>query len=185
MRKLLVVSGHPDLENSVANKEILRILKEKLPNAEFDVLSELYPDFKIDVAREQEKLRAADVVVLEFPLFWYSSPALLHQWVEQVFVRGFSHGREGDKLKGKTLVLSFTAGAPTEYYTKEVSGYDLEAFLPPFKCCAALCGMNWGGHVFSGSLSYADRGDEAKIARMKQIADEHAEKLLALLSNLK
>ena len=49
MKKVLVVSGHTDLKNSVANSTILGILKEKLPGAEFDLLDSLYPDFRIDV----------------------------------------------------------------------------------------------------------------------------------------
>lgn len=53
---ILIVSGHTNLDDSVANKEILYRLKELLPNAEFDLLSELYPDYKIDVEKEQEKL---------------------------------------------------------------------------------------------------------------------------------
>lgn len=56
MANILIVSGHTNLDDSVANKEILYRLKELLPNAEFDLLSELYPDYKIDVEKEQEKL---------------------------------------------------------------------------------------------------------------------------------
>ena len=60
MKKILIVSGHTDLNNSVANKNILKILKEELSDAEFDILSELYPNYIIDVKKEQEKLLNAD-----------------------------------------------------------------------------------------------------------------------------
>ena len=56
MANILIVSGHTNLDDSVANKEILYRLKELLPDLEFDLLSELYPDYKIDVEKEQEKL---------------------------------------------------------------------------------------------------------------------------------
>ena len=54
MQNILVVSGHTDLNNSVANKAILERLEDKLPQAEFVYLDKLYPDFKIDASAEQE-----------------------------------------------------------------------------------------------------------------------------------
>lgn len=116
MKKILIVSGHPDLNDSFANKTILEETKELLPEAEFACLDKLYPDFRIDVQAEQERLLRADIIVLQYPLFWYSAPSLLHRWMEQTFTHGFSHGRTGDKLRSKQLVLSFTSGAPEEMY---------------------------------------------------------------------
>ena len=93
MKKVLIISGHPDLANdSFANKIIMEDLAKLLPDAILDDLGALYPDYKIDVAAEQKKLVAADIIVLQFPIFWYSCPALLAKWLEDVFVRGFSHG---------------------------------------------------------------------------------------------
>ena len=54
MQNILVVSGHTDLNNSVANKAILERLENKLPQAEFVYLDKLYSDFQIDVEAEQE-----------------------------------------------------------------------------------------------------------------------------------
>ena len=63
MQNILVVSGHTDLNNSVANKAILERLENKLPQAEFVYLDKLYSDFQIDVEAEQEKLLNADIIV--------------------------------------------------------------------------------------------------------------------------
>ena len=90
MKKILIVSGHPDLNDSFANKTILEETKHLLPKAEFAYLDKLYPDFHIDVKAEQERLLRADIIVLQYPLFWYSAPSLLHRWVEQTFTHGFS-----------------------------------------------------------------------------------------------
>lgn len=107
MQNILVVSGHTDLNNSVANKAILERLENKLPQAEFVYLDKLYSDFQIDVEAEQEKLLNADIIVLQFPIFWYAMPSLLSRWLEETFQHGFSHGSTGDKLKGKKLIASF------------------------------------------------------------------------------
>ena len=90
------MSGHPRLgDDSVANKTILEELASLLPEAMIDHLDELYPDYAFDVEAEQAKLAAADVIVLQYPLWWYGWPSLLQKWVEDVFVRGFSHGSTG------------------------------------------------------------------------------------------
>ena len=97
MSNVLIVSGHPRTgDDSVANKTILEELAILLPGAEIDHLDDLYPEYTFDVEAEQEKLRAADVIVLQYPLWWYGWPSLLQKWVEDVFVRGFSHGSTGD-----------------------------------------------------------------------------------------
>ena len=70
MKRILIVSGHPDLNDSFANKTILEELSKLLPHAEFVYLDKLYPDFKIDVMAEQERLLRADIIVFQFPLFW-------------------------------------------------------------------------------------------------------------------
>ena len=49
----------------------LNIFKLKLIYGDnLSILDELYPDFKIDIKREQEKLEKSDIIVLQFPLFW-------------------------------------------------------------------------------------------------------------------
>ena len=114
MNKVLIVSGHTDLAHSFANKIILEKLAQDLPDAVFDYLDKAYPGFSIDVKAEQDKLVAADVIVLQFPVFWYSYPSIMHRWMEDVFAHGFSHGSTGKALHGKKLIASFTTGAPEE-----------------------------------------------------------------------
>lgn len=73
-----------------------------------------------DVAAEQEKVRRADAVVLQFPLWWFSMPAILKGWVDRVFVEGFGYGirserggtrRYGDGLMaGKRALIVTTMG---------------------------------------------------------------------------
>ena len=105
MKKVLVISGHTDLATSVANKTILDTIGQYLPETEIVKLDTLYPDFKIDVDAEQQRLLKADIIVLQFPIFWYSAPSILERWMEETFRHGFSHGSTGNKLKGKKMIL--------------------------------------------------------------------------------
>ncbi|MGG7576134.1 NAD(P)H-dependent oxidoreductase [Streptomyces sirii] len=45
-----------------------------------------------DIAAEQEKVRWSDAVVLQFPMWWFSVPAILKGWIDRVFTNGFAHG---------------------------------------------------------------------------------------------
>ncbi|MFF5992728.1 NAD(P)H-dependent oxidoreductase [Prauserella flavalba] len=75
-----------------------------------------------DIAAEQEKLRWADALVVQFPLWWMGMPAILKGWFDRVFLNGFAFGvkdpvtgrtlRYGDGgLRGKRALLVTTIGA--------------------------------------------------------------------------
>jgi NAD(P)H dehydrogenase (quinone) len=76
-----------------------------------------------DIRAEQDKLRWADAVVLQFPIWWNGMPAILKGWFDRVFVKGFAYGvrhpdtgrirRYGDGLmRGKRALVLVTVGAP-------------------------------------------------------------------------
>ena len=183
MSKVLIVSGHPRLgDDSVANKTILEELTSLLPGAEIDHLDELYPDYAFDVEAEQAKLAAADVIVLQYPLWWYGWPSLLQKWVEDVFVHGFSHGSTGTALRGKKLVVSLTTGAAESYYNAQPGG--IEHFLAAVKATSALTGLEYAGILPLYGVSYANRTDEAARADMIKRSREHAARLAEFISSL-
>jgi NAD(P)H dehydrogenase (quinone) len=82
-----------------------------------------------DVKSEIEKLLWADTLILQFPLWWFSMPAILKGWVDRVFAYGFAYGvgehsdrRWGDrygegKLAGKRAMLIVTTGGWQEHYS--------------------------------------------------------------------
>ena len=182
MKNVLIVSGHPELrDNSFANKVIVEDLAKLLPDAVIDDLSALYPDYRIDVPAEQDKLRNADIIVLQFPIFWYSMPALLAKWMEDVFVRGFSHGSQGKALVGKKLVLSFTTGAPESAYD---AAFPVDALTGRFVQTAGLTGMIYEGYIYTGGVSYADRTDPARAADMAAVSHAHAKRLAEKIASL-
>jgi len=81
-----------------------------------------------DIAREQDKLRWADALILQFPLWWFSMPAIMKGWVERVYAYGFGYGvgehsdaRWGDRygegmLAGKRAMLVVTTGGWEPHY---------------------------------------------------------------------
>jgi len=69
-----------------------------------------YPDFCIDIDREQQRLREHDIIVFMFPLYWYSTPSILKEWQDLVLEHGFAYGHDGKELSGKKLLCALTAG---------------------------------------------------------------------------
>ena len=186
MKNVLIVSGHRDSENdSVANKQIMEDLKDLLPDAEISVLDKLYPDFKIDVKSEQEKLEKSDIIVLQFPLFWYGMPSIMNKWMEDTFEHGWSHGSTGDKFQGKKLIASFTAGAPEEAYQKDgIMGYAIEEYLPPINSMCGLCGMEFVDYVFTGGVSFELRTNPDEVDKIKEKAKYHATKVVSIIEKI-
>lgn len=184
MSKIVVISGHPDLSQSFTNTVILDALKGSELDLEIRRLDLLYPDFQIDAAQEQHALLSADVIVLQYPFYWYSVPGILKHWLDQVFTYNFAYGAEGTKLKDKDLVLSFTIGGPKDAY--QPLGYNhftIEQLILPLQQTAYLAGMNFQPPVYSHGMVFIP-GVYNTQEDVEARASEHAERLVSALSQL-
>ena len=144
---------HPNVEGSKVNKAVLENVKT-MPNVEIRELYKEYADYKIDVKREQELLVKHNLIVLQFPFYWYSSPSLLKEWEDQVLTYGFAYGSTGEKLKGKKLLVSITTGGPADAYNSQgYNHFTIAEFLRPFEQTANLCGMEFLPYIsISGAM---------------------------------
>jgi len=184
MSKVVVISGHPNLEQSYTNTVILEQLHTALDDAEIRRLDSFYPDYQIDVEAEQKALLDADVIVLQFPFYWYSTPALLKKWIDDVFSYNFAYGAEGDKLKGKDFFLSFTVGGPEESY--DPLGYNhftIEQLVRPLQQTAYLAGMNYHTPVYTNRMVYIP-GVYNTQDEVQGRAREHAGRLLDAIAEV-
>jgi NAD(P)H dehydrogenase (quinone) len=77
--------------------------------------------FSDDIRREQEKVLWAKVVIFQFPMWWYSVPAIAKGWIDRVLSYGFAYGA-GTSLKGRKALLSLTTGGPEHSYQPETRG---------------------------------------------------------------
>lgn len=140
-RRILVLFAHPSLERSEINKRLLPVVRAHAHCSLVDLYAE-YPDYRIDIDREQQRLREHDVVMFMFPLFWYSTPALLKEWQDLVLEYGFAYGHEGKALAGKYFICACSAGGPAPAYDE--NGYNqftLRELLRPLEQTAHLCQM--------------------------------------------
>lgn len=143
VKKVLFLYAHPHNHGSRANRLIAERVRE-LPNVTFHSLYEEYPEFYIDVAREQKLLLEHQVIVWQHPLYWYSMPPLLKLWIDQVFEFNFAYGPDGQALRGKQLVLSVTAGGSEASFAEEaLHGFPFDCFLYPYRQTARLSDMTF------------------------------------------
>lgn len=143
MARILILFAHPALERSRVHRRLLQHLPVD-PRITFNDLYEVYPDFDIDVPREQQLLAAHDVVVLQHPFFWYSTPPLLKQWEDLVLEHGWAYGRQGTALRGKRVMHVISAGGREEAYQHDgLNRFTITELLAPLAQTARLCGMQW------------------------------------------
>ena len=88
MSKLIVYYAHPGHKYSNANKQML-VEARQVEGITFVDLNAEYPRFDVNIEREQQRLLDHDVILLQFPLFWYSTPSLLKDWIDLVHDHGF------------------------------------------------------------------------------------------------
>jgi glutathione-regulated potassium-efflux system ancillary protein KefG len=131
------------MEKSRIHRRLVRNLPN-LAGLTFHDLYEQYPNFDVDVPREQELLLAHDLVILQHPFFWYSTPALVKEWEDLVLEHGWAYGSKGKALHGKKFLSLISAGGTASAYERGgYNCYTIREFLAPLEQTARLCGMDY------------------------------------------
>ena len=141
MNRILILFAHPALEKSRTQRELIKSA-EKLEGVTINDLYEQYPEFDIDVHREQKQLLEHDIIVWQHPLYWYSGPALLKQWMDLVLEHGWAYGKAGHALEGKRIFNAFSSGGGKNAYAASgMQGCTISEVLMQFQRTAELCRM--------------------------------------------
>ena len=174
-KKILVLFAHPAQRRSEVNVALAKAASRLKFVTLVDLYAE-YPDYFIDVDREQKRLEKHDIIVFLHPVYWYSTPAMLKEWQDLVLEYGFAYGTGGTKLAGKTFFCALTAGGPQEAYHKRgYNHFTLRELFVPLEQTANLCGMTW---LPPFALYAARRAHDE--GRVEAHADEFVELLTAL-----
>ncbi len=172
-QKVLVLLAHPALEKSRVNARMARTAKS-VNGVTVRDLYETYPDFYINKAREQALVLEHQVIVMQHPLYWYSVPALLKEWVDIVLEHGFAYGGDGDGLSGRSLINVWSGGSPASDFAPRDGRDEVRALMHPFARTADYCGMR-----YLPSLTVSDTGAMSR----GQIA-AHCDRYCSLLNHL-
>lgn len=158
-----------DITGAVSNPEV------------FSYAVEVYEAYKqrslsSDIIEEQKKVQEADLVIFQFPLYWFSVPAILKGWMDRVLCQGFAFDFPGiydsGLLKGKLALLSLTTGSTAEMYSKAGVSGDFRYFLWPLQHGTLhFCGFQ----VLSPQISFAP--EYASEAERKAMVTSWAQRL--------
>jgi putative NADPH-quinone reductase len=168
--RILVLFAHLDLRRSRINRAMLEAIGD-LDSVEVHDLLERYPDFYIDLDAERRALVAADLVVVQHPLYWYSTPAIIKHWQDVVLERGFAYGPGGTALRGKALLQAVSTGGPVESYRPGgVHGAPLANYLAVLPQVARFTGMTpLPPLVMQGGYQATDAEVAAHAARYRAL----------------
>ncbi len=141
--KILVLAAHPVMEASVVTRKLLAGVRRE-PGISVSDLYETYPDFNIDVEREQRRLEGADIVIFQHPFYWYSTPAIIKEWTDLVLEHGWAYGKGGQALAGKFWMNALSTGGSADAYGETGKNrYTIPEFLAPVAQSASLCRMTF------------------------------------------
>lgn len=140
---ICVLAAHPNWRESRVNRKLVERARAAQGVDVHDLYGR-YPDYDIDVSAEQERVASARLLVLLHPVQWYSMPALMKLWLDEVLTHGWAYGPGGTALLGKDLwLVATTGGTEPSYHPQGYNRYFFDAFLPPYEQTAALCGMRF------------------------------------------
>lgn len=141
--KVLVLFAHPNREQSRVQTTLLRAIQGIEGVTVVDLYNE-YPDFLIDAKKEQQRLLEHQLLIFQHPIYWYSCPPLLKEWLDCVLERGWAYGEGGDKTLGLDFLQVLSSGGPDVAYAR--AGYNrftVHELMRPFEATANLCGWRY------------------------------------------
>ena len=140
-RRILILFAHPALQKSRVNRVLVQGV-QALDGVTLHDLYQVYPDFYIDVEREQSLLTSHNIIAFHYPFLWFSTPALLKEWMDLVLEHDWAYGRNGNALRGKKHLNVITTGAgEASYCGRGDSHFTIRDLLAPLEQTARLCGM--------------------------------------------
>lgn len=142
-KRILLLYAHPSQHRSEVNKPLFEAAKSMEFVTAVDLYAE-YPRFNINVDKEQERLIEHDIVIFQFPFYWYSTPSILKEWQDLVLEYGFAYGQNGKFLKGKQFLCALSAGGQEQAYCSEgYNHFTVRQLLQPLEQTANLTEMEY------------------------------------------
>lgn len=163
-RRILLLFFHPLFHKSRVHRRML-MAAEGVEGITVRNMYDLYPDFHIDVKAEQQLLLSSDLIIWQHPMYWYSSPSLLKEWIDLVLEHGFAYGRKGRALEGKQVMSVVSTGGRREaYVADEADKHSIRQLLLPFERTVTLCRMLYLPPFVVHGTHLMEEGDMVRAA---------------------
>lgn len=140
---ILILFSHPSPDTSEVNISLFKSAQDIEGITCIDLYAD-YPKYNINVQKEQQRLLEHHIIIFLFPLYWYSTPALLKDWMDLVLEYGFAYGKDGNALRNKYFLPVISAGAIESAYQNDgFNHFPLRDILRPIEQMAVFCQMKF------------------------------------------
>lgn len=136
--QVVVLLAHPNLKESVANKELCDTVKDMEGVFVYDLYEGIETLFDVDMW--SRTLTNTSLLIFQFPFHWMSAPSMLKKWQDDVF----THLANTPAVAGKPLMLVVTVGSESEAYRSGGRNrFTVDELLRPYQASAIASGMLW------------------------------------------
>uniref|UniRef100_A0AAY4BVL0 Flavodoxin-like fold domain-containing protein n=1 Tax=Denticeps clupeoides TaxID=299321 RepID=A0AAY4BVL0_9TELE len=119
----------------------LYAMKFKATATEDDVTGESNPEHfvmgRTMTACRQKKLKDADLVIFQFPMYWFTMPAIMKGWIDRVLTKGLPSALRNPTVEGifknKKAMLSFTTSSHETMFSASGINGDINVTLWPIQ----------------------------------------------------
>lgn len=155
--KVLILYAHRDSENSTVNRAMADAVRDLVFVTLVDLYA-LYPDFKIDRELELKRIRDHDIIIFQFPMHWFSTPALLKEYQDCLFTGRHAYGPDGKAFSGKSFFCATSTGAAEDKFgAGNRNTYSVDQFFRAQEQTMRAIGMDILPHfVFYGASTAND-----------------------------
>ncbi|WP_395392093.1 NAD(P)H-dependent oxidoreductase [Fructilactobacillus sanfranciscensis] len=158
--KTLVIVAHPDYHDS-GTQGFLKRATEGLEEITWHYLPE---QTEFNVAAEQQLLIEHDRIIFQFPMYWYSAPATLKKWEDEVLTRAFTFANEKGILEGKELGIVTTLGYPAkDFQAGATEGFSISEILVPYRALTHRAGMIFMTPLVVDQFDYMTPDQQTKL----------------------
>ncbi|PAK77338.1 NAD(P)H-dependent oxidoreductase [Lentilactobacillus parakefiri] len=160
--KTLILISHPHFEDS-GTQQFLKTSFYSLDDVKYQVIDDLYAATNaIDIDKEQNALRDFDRIIFQFPMYWYSSPASLKQFMDDVFTRNYIVAKHALKDKELGIVVSL-GDAETDFQAGGPEQFTISELLRPFQAFANKSGMTYLKPFVVNQFGYLTPSEKEKL----------------------
>ena len=142
--RVLVLVSHPNLEDSRINDTLATAAGTVNGITVRHIDSALQAnDGHFNVEEEQAIVDAHDVLVFQFPWYWYSAPAVVKQYLDEILTRGWAYVG-GNALEGKPVIFAISTGGMADAYRADGHNkFTMTELLAPYIATANMTKMIW------------------------------------------
>ncbi|GAT91068.1 NAD(P)H-dependent oxidoreductase [Apilactobacillus kunkeei] len=161
--KTLVLVSHPEYDNSMT-EAFLKQCQSDIENVNWVILDNIQTDFTFDKEKEQQRLAQYDRILFQFPMYWYSAPALMKKYEDDVFTKNFIAYEQEGTLKGKEMGIITTLGDPIkDYQVGGREGFSISELLKPYQAIAQRGQMKFLKPFVISQFAYMTDAQKQKL----------------------